>query len=73
MDDWKSKREQFTNLKEKIKFYLVEYFEELPGYDIIMDKFKYEGLPIVCVDKQLTRLYVLHSNGFENVRLYGHF
>lgn len=49
VDDWKSKREQFTNLKEKIKFYLVEYFEELPGYDIIMDKFKYEGLPIVSV------------------------
>ncbi|KHN13154.1 protein SIEVE ELEMENT OCCLUSION B-like [Glycine soja] len=49
VDDWKTTREQFNNLKEKIKFYLVEYFEKLPGYDIIVDKFKYEGLPIVSV------------------------
>ena len=30
VDDWKTTREQFNNLKEKIKFYLVEYFEKCP-------------------------------------------
>ncbi|KAK7278464.1 hypothetical protein RJT34_23493 [Clitoria ternatea] len=39
----------FHVLKEKIKWYAVEHFAELPGTELIKEKFNYWGNPIVPV------------------------
>jgi len=49
VEEWsESSREQFKVLKSGIKFYVVEYFFELPGLKIIKDRerLNYESQPI---------------------------
>lgn len=52
VDDWNTdniRREKFYNLKKNMKWHVLEYFEKLPGYEIIVEKLKYDGKPIVTV------------------------
>ncbi|TKY51876.1 SIEVE ELEMENT OCCLUSION B protein [Spatholobus suberectus] len=41
------RKEQFKSLKSNVRFYVVEYFFELPGLKIVKEKLKYENQPIV--------------------------
>ncbi|CAL0299880.1 unnamed protein product [Lupinus luteus] len=40
---------KFNNLKSKIKWYAVEYFNELPGIGLIRENLNYKGDPIIPV------------------------
>ncbi|CAJ1976484.1 unnamed protein product [Sphenostylis stenocarpa] len=47
---WDDKqRLEFNALKDTIKWYAVEFFTELPGTDLIYEKFNYRGKPIIPV------------------------
>ncbi|WVY98507.1 hypothetical protein V8G54_030658 [Vigna mungo] len=47
---WDDKqRLKFNALKDTIKWYAVEFFTELPGTDLIKEKFSYRGKPIIPV------------------------
>jgi len=47
---WDDKqRLKFNALKDTIKWYAVEFFTELPGTDLIKEKFNYRGKPIIPV------------------------
>ena len=42
-------KHKFNILKDTIKWYAVEFFTELPGTDLIKEKFNYLGKPIIPV------------------------
>lgn len=43
-------KQKFKNLKEKMKWYVLEYFSELPGLGIVKQKLKYlDNKPVVSV------------------------
>lgn len=50
MTSWDEKqRQKFNILKGTIKWYAVELFSELPGTELIKEKFNYLGKPIIPV------------------------
>ncbi|KAG5004547.1 hypothetical protein JHK86_028686 [Glycine max] len=50
VDTWDDKQKhKFNILKNTIKWYAVEFFTELPGTDLIKEKFNYLGKPIAPV------------------------